>query len=51
MIAGNAAFVLADARQRQLFAREYRKTSALYYQGQPDFDTLVERIHQYIAVM
>ena len=51
VIARNAAFVLADVGQRQLFAREYRKTSALYYQGQPDFDMLVERIHQYIAVM
>jgi len=51
VIAHNAAFVLADAAQRQLLAREYRKTSALYYQGQPDFDTLIERIHQYIAVM
>ena len=50
-IARNPAFVLADAEQRQRFAKEYRKTAALYYQGQPDFEVLVERIHQHIDVM
>ena len=28
-----------------------RKTQALYYQGQPDFDVLVGRIHQHIDAM
>ena len=51
IIARNAAFVLADAVQRQRFAQEYRRTAALYYQGQPDFEVLVERIHQHIDVM
>ncbi len=51
MIARNPAFVLADAAQRARFAREYRKTQALYYQGQPDFDALVARIHHYIHTM
>ena len=50
-IARNPAFVLADTEQRQRFAQEYRKTAALYYQGQPDFEVLVERIHQHIDVM
>lgn len=50
-IARNPAFVLADAEQRQRFAQEYRKTAALYYQGQPDFEVLVDRIHQHIDVM
>ncbi|MBS0342496.1 MAG: nucleotidyl transferase AbiEii/AbiGii toxin family protein, partial [Proteobacteria bacterium] len=50
-IARNPAFVLADAEQRQRFAQEYRKTAALYYQGQPDFEVLVEMIHQHIDVM
>lgn len=50
-VARNQAFVLGDAAQRERFALEYRKTQALYYQGQPDFDTLVARIHQYIDVM
>lgn len=51
LVARNQAFVLADAAQRERFAFEYRKTHALYYQGQPDFDALVARIHQYIDVM
>lgn len=50
-ISRNPAFVLADANQRQRFAQEYRKTAALYYQGQPDFDLLVNRIHQHIEIM
>ena len=51
VIAKNPAFALADAVQRERFAREYRKTEALYYQGQPDFDALMERIHQHIDEM
>ncbi|MBG6078158.1 nucleotidyl transferase AbiEii/AbiGii toxin family protein [Polaromonas sp. CG_9.11] len=51
VIARNPAFVLADAAQRARFALEYRKTQALYYQGQPDFDALVARIHHCIDAM
>jgi hypothetical protein len=51
VIARNPAFVLADSAQRERFALEYRKTQALYYQGQPDFDALVARIHQHIDAM
>ena len=51
VIARNPTFVLDDPGQKARFAREYRKTSALYYQGQPDFDLLVTRIHQYINVV
>lgn len=51
VIARNPAFVLADAAQRERFALEYRKTQALYYQGQPDFDALLARIHQYIGAL
>ncbi len=36
---------------RQRFAQEYRRTAALYYQGQSDFDVLVDRIHQHIELM
>ena len=50
-IARNPAFTLADSIQRERFAQEYRKTEALYYQGQPDFAAVVARIHQYIDVM
>jgi len=51
VIARNPAFILDDRAQRERFAKEYRKTSALYYQGQPDFDLLVARIHQHINSM
>lgn len=51
LIARNPAFMLADADQRQRFAQEYRKTSSLYYQGQPDFEVLMDVIHQHIDVM
>lgn len=51
VIARSSAFILADAAQRERFAQEYRKTRALYHQGQLEFDTLIERIHQHIDVM
>jgi hypothetical protein len=51
VIARNPAFVLADSTQRERFAREYRKTEALYYEGQPDFDAVVARIHRHIDAM
>ena len=51
VIARNPAFVLADPAQRQRFAKEYRKTTALYYQGQPPFESLLERIQQNIDAM
>ncbi len=51
VIAKNQAFVLPDPKQRERFALEYRKTSTLYYQGQPSFDELITRIHQYIKIM
>ena len=51
VIARNPAFVLSDPAQRERFALEYRKTEALYYEGQPDFEVLVARIYQYIDAM
>lgn len=51
VIAKNPAFTLDDPVQRARFAREYHKASALYYKGQPDFDQLLARIGQYIALM
>jgi hypothetical protein len=50
-IAQNQAFILDDPGQRNRFAREYGKTAALYYQGQPDFGALLARIHQHIDMM
>jgi hypothetical protein len=51
VIAKNPAFTLTDPEQRELFAREYRKSSALYYQGQPDFDQLLVRIGKHLNSM
>lgn len=50
-IAKNAAFTLSDPEQRDLFAREYKKSSALYYQGQPDFGLLLSRISEHLNSM
>lgn len=51
VVARNAAFRLVDVAQRELFAAEYSKTAALYYQGQPPFADLLARIHEHILVM
>ena len=50
-IAKNPAFSLSEPAQRDLFAREYKKSSALYYQGQPDFDQLLARIGKHLNSM
>ncbi len=50
-MAKNPAFTLNDSEQRDLFAREYKKSSALYYQGQPDFDQLLDRISKHLNSM
>ena len=51
MIAKNPAFTLKNSEQRDLFAREYKKSAALYYQGQPDFDQLLDRIGKHLKSM
>lgn len=51
VIARNPAFTLSDPEQRERFAREYKKSSALYYQGQPGLDLLLARIGRHLDVM
>jgi len=51
VIVKNPAFILSYSAQRDLFAREYRKSAALYYQGQPDFDQVLGRIGKYLDLM
>nr|WP_315261034.1 nucleotidyl transferase AbiEii/AbiGii toxin family protein [uncultured Limnohabitans sp.] len=51
VIANNPAFTLNDPEQRAHFANEYLKTSALYYEGQPSFDALLNRLKQHIDTM
>lgn len=50
-LAKNAAFSLPDPRERARFVREYQKTAALYYQGQPDLLTILDRIQQFVRFM
>lgn len=47
----NPAFTLSNPAQRELFSREYKKSSALYYQGQPEFDQLLARISKHLDSM
>jgi hypothetical protein len=49
--AKNPAFLLEDPEERARFAREYKKTAALYYNGQPDLEDILARIHQFIEKM
>jgi Nucleotidyl transferase AbiEii toxin, Type IV TA system len=51
VIAENPAFVLNDNSEREEFAKEYKKSSALYYQGQPKLEDLLARIHNYLHLM
>lgn len=47
-IAENEAFLLKSSELRVAFTRRYKETEALYYQGQPDFDDLMDRLEQFI---
>lgn len=44
----NEAFLLHDEQLRGSYKKRYADTTALYYNGQPDFDDLLSRIYQYI---
>ena len=43
-LAENEAFLLNDASVKADFIKRYKETAALYYNGQPDFEVLLERI-------
>ena len=51
MIARNPAFVLDKPNERELFSQEFKKTKALYYQGQPDFNHILGRIQDSVEIM
>ena len=44
----NEAFILNDASLRERFRKRYESTKALYYKGQPPFDEVLGRIHEFI---
>jgi hypothetical protein len=46
-IAENEAFQLKSVELRTDFRKRYSETSALYFNGQPDFDELIKRIGEY----
>jgi hypothetical protein len=51
VIARNPAFTLANKNESQMFNSEFKKTKALYYQGQPDFEVILNRIQAFIKQM
>ncbi len=44
----NEAFLLRDPDLRESFRKRYKQTEALYYKGQPDFDSLLAKIEAVI---
>ena len=47
----NEAFLLSDKKVRERLQKRYELTQALYYKGQPSFDEILTRIHQFIDSM
>jgi hypothetical protein len=43
------ALLLNDQVIRASFKNRYQSTSKLYYNGQPDFEDIISRIHNYIT--
>lgn len=48
-IAENEAFLLSAAAQRAGFEERYKAIAALYYNGQPEFEDLINRIQSHIS--
>lgn len=46
-ITKNEAFQLSDPAVRATYAEAYKKSGALYYNGQPDFDEVLQLIQQH----
>jgi hypothetical protein len=47
-ITQNEAFLLKNTVLRKIFHQRYEATKALYYQGQPSFDELLDRLEVYL---
>jgi len=47
----NEAFLLSTDKTRLVFRERYNSTSSLYYQGQPDFDEVIEGIRRWLHLM
>lgn len=48
-IANNEAFLLNNPELRKRFRERYKKTAALYYKGQPDFNDLLPEIGKWVG--
>lgn len=47
-IAENEAFILSDPKTKNIYATAFSKTADLYYEGQPDFNEIIDIIHSHI---
>ena len=47
----NEAFILSSKEIRNAYESRYKKTAALYYQGQPTFEELILRINKYSEIL
>lgn len=45
----NEALKLSDPQLRARFEERYKGTASLYYKGQPEFNTMLERIHEFLG--
>lgn len=50
-ISQNDAFLLSSGEIKSKFRERYRSTASLYYQGQPDFEEVMERIQAWLHRM
>ena len=48
-ISENEAFLLNNAKLRARFIERYKKTAALYYKGQPDFEDMLTEIGKWVG--
>ncbi|MBI1267514.1 MAG: nucleotidyl transferase AbiEii/AbiGii toxin family protein [Cryomorphaceae bacterium] len=44
----NQAFLLSDPKLRKHFEDRFKRTSSLYYKGQPTFTEIIDKIHGFI---
>ncbi|WP_281225543.1 hypothetical protein [Flavobacterium aquiphilum] len=47
-MANNDAFLLKNPELRERFIEHYKKTSKLYFKGQPDFNELLAEIGKWV---
>lgn len=48
-IANNEAFLLNNPELRRRFTERYKKTAALYYKGQPNFNDILDEISKWVG--